>query len=206
MKKSILLVTFLAFATISYGQNVNDRENSIIFSIGGNTSFYTSAVAKWEGEFSYNISIGYEIPLSEKLFLQPELNYYLLNAKASGPISITGNDRLKVSLIGIAPILKYNVYNKFYVEFAPEVNYISNVQRARHGEPLQEKPNIKVKQFSYGVVGGLSYNITKHIGVVGRYHLGLNEVDENIGVYTGSYVNSDVGKISFATFSLFYKF
>jgi hypothetical protein len=52
----------------------------------------------------------------------------------------------------------------------------------------------------------LSYDFYKGFGVEARYHLGLTEVDERPGYYLASYTDSDLGKLSFATLNLYYKF
>ena len=127
MKKNIFFIFFVTISNLSFCQNqeseiVKQEEktfsNSFIIKAGANFSLYTSEVAKWEGNVSYNIGIGYEIPLTEKFYIQPELNYFRLNADAGKKEiwrdqQITIGDELRVSIIAIPLIFKYNIFNKF---------------------------------------------------------------------------------------------
>ena len=219
MKKNIFFVIFATISSLSFCQNqeseiVKQEEktfsNSFIIKAGANFSLYTSEVAKWEGNVSYNIGIGYEIPLTEKFYIQPELNYFRLNADAGKKEiwrdqQITIGDELKLSVIAIPLIFKYKFYENFEIELGPQLDYISNVSRSRNDGVDKEKPERRVKDFGYGITGGLSYNITKKIGANIRYHYGLSEMDERPGIYL-AYTDSDIGKLSFASLSLFYKF
>ena len=219
MKKNIFFVIFATISSLSFCQNqeseiVKQEEktfsNSFIIKAGANFSLYTSEVAKWEGNVSYNIGIGYEIPLTEKFYIQPELNYFRLNADAGKKEiwrdqQITIGDELRVSIIAIPLIFKYKFYENFEIELGPQLDYISNVSRSRNDGVDKEKPERRVKDFGYGITGGLSYNITKKIGANIRYHYGLSEMDERPGIYL-AYTDSDIGKLSFASLSLFYKF
>ena len=219
MKKNIFFVIFATISSLSFSQNqeseiVKQEEktfsDSFIIKAGANFSLYTSEVAKWEGNVSYNIGIGYEIPLTEKFYIQPELNYFRLNADAGKKEiwrdqQITIGDELKLSVIAIPLMFKYKFYENFEIELGPQLDYISNVSRSRNDGVDKEKPERRVKDFGYGITGGLSYNITKKIGANIRYHYGLSEMDERPGIYL-AYTDSDIGKLSFASLSLFYKF
>ncbi len=216
MKKLLftLFVVSTSFLTFGQKETVGQKEivtvakkETFIIKFGANQSYFKdSQKALWEGKTSYNLGVAYEIPLKGNWYIQPEINYYRLDAKATGEPGIVGNDILKVSLIGLTPVFKNKVSENLYIEFGPELNYISYVARARHGTTLKEKPNRKVKDFSRGIVFGLSYDFSPHFGLEARYHLGLTEVDERPGVYLASYTDSDLGKISLTTINLFYKF
>ena len=220
MKKNIFFVIFATISNLSFSQNQESEidehvernySNSFILKAGANFSLYTSEIAKWEGNVSYNIGIGYEIPLTEKFYIQPELNFYRLTADAGkkenwqNQPQITIGDELKLSVIAIPLIFKYKFYENFEIELGPQLDYISNVSRSRNDGVDKEKPERRVKDFGYGITGGLSYNITKKIGANIRYHYGLSEMDERPGIYL-AYTDSDIGKLSFASLSLFYKF
>ena len=220
MKKNIFFVIFATISSLSFSQNqeseiVKQEEktfsNSFIIKAGANFSLYTSEVAKWEGNVSYNIGIGYEIPLTEKFYIQPELNFYRLTADAGkkenwqNQPQITIGDELKLSVIAIPLMFKYKFYENFEIELGPQLDYISNVSRSRNDGVDKEKPERRVKDFGYGITGGLSYNITQKFGANLRYYFGLTEVDERPGYYL-AYTDADLGKMSFASLSLFYKF
>ena len=220
MKKNIFFVIFATISSLSFSQNqeseiVKQEEktfsNSFIIKAGANFSLYTSEVAKWEGNVSYNIGIGYEIPLTEKFYIQPELNFYRLTADAGkkenwqNQPQITIGDELRVSIIAIPLIFKYNIFNKFDIELGPQLNYISNISRTRNDGVEKEKVDSRVNNFDFGITGGLSYNITQKFGANLRYYFGLTEVDERPGYYL-AYTDADLGKMSFASLSLFYKF
>ena len=220
MKKNIFLEIFATISSLSFCQNqeseiVKQEEktfsNSFIIKAGANFSLYTSEIAKWEGNVSYNIGIGYEIPLTEKFYIQPELNFYRLTADAGkkenwqNQPQITIGDELRVSIIAIPLIFKYNIFNKFDIELGPQLNYISNISRTRNDGVEKEKVDSRVNNFDFGITGGLSYNITQKFGANLRYYFGLTEVDERPGYYL-AYTDADLGKMSFASLSLFYKF
>lgn len=220
MKKNIFFVIFATISSLSFCQNqeseiVKQEEktfsDSFIIKAGANFSLYTSEVAKWEGNVSYNIGIGYEIPLTEKFYIQPELNFYRLTADAGkkenwqNQPQITIGDELRVSIIAIPLIFKYNIFNKFDIELGPQLNYISNISRTRNDGVEKEKVDSRVNNFDFGITGGLSYNITQKFGANLRYYFGLTEVDERPGYYL-AYTDADLGKMSFASLSLFYKF
>lgn len=219
MKKNIFFVIFATISSLSFSQNQESEidkheernySNSFILKAGANFSLYTSEIAKWEGNVSYQLGIGYEIPLSEKFYIQPELNYFRLNADAGKKEiwrdqQITIGDELRVSIIAIPLIFKYNIFNKFDIELGPQLNYISNISRTRNDGVEKEKVDSRVNNFDFGITGGLSYNITQKFGANLRYYFGLTEVDERPGYYL-AYTDADLGKMSFASLSLFYKF
>lgn len=218
MEKKIFFIILLAISSFSSAQNNNseifnseelDYGNSFIVKAGANYSMYSSKIAKWEGNISYNIGIGYEIPLTEKFYIQPELNYYRLTADAGKKEiwrdqQITIGDELRVSIIAIPLIFKYNIFNKFDIELGPQLNYLSNISRTRNDGVEKEKVDSRVNNFDIGITGGLSYNITQKFGANFRYYFGLTEVDERPGYYL-AYTDADLGKMSFASLSLFYK-
>ena len=219
MKKNIFFVIFATISSLSFSQNqeseiVKQEEktfsDSFIIKAGAIFSLSTSEVAKWEGNVSYIIGIGYEIPLTEKFYIQPELNYFRLNADAGKKEiwrdqQITIGDELRVSIIAIPLIFKYNIFNKFDIELGPQLNYISNISRTRNDGVEKEKVDSRVNNFDFGITGGLSHNITQKFGANLRYYFGLTDVDERPGYYL-AYTDADLGKMSFASLSLFYKF
>lgn len=220
MKKTILALVVIFSSVLTFAQdsipveenksNIINCENHFYLKAGANMSFFSGEIAKWDGKISYNLGLGLAIPITENINLAPELNYYRLTADAGkreywGGQEITIKDDLRISIIAIPLFLQYNINEKFQIEIGPQVNYISSVTRTRNDGKEKTKANARVNEFDFGASAGLTYFFTDHFGVNARYYLGLTEVDEYPGTYT-AYTSSDLGKISFASLGLVYKF
>lgn len=197
---SLILIFAVSFA-FCQDNGMNPKNTTFYIKAGANMPSFTGDGYSdgWKGKVSYSFGVGLDINLSEKISLAPELLYF--NMKADDEKI---DDELTLSTISIPLLLKYKFTEKFNVELGPQIHYITNVERTRNWGVPNEKPNAMIKDFDYGVTAGLSYFFTSKLGVNARYYLGLSEIDERPGEYL-AYIDSNLGKISFASLSLVYK-
>lgn len=203
MKKA-LLVFCIGFLNL---MNAQEHKEQFIVKAGTNTGFYSGKKSNWEGKMSYSIGIACEIPLSGKISFDPEINFARLNSESNrseiwAGRNVTVVEKLKLSVISVPLIFKYNLYDKFKIQAGPQISYVAFAERERNNEK-SEKPNAYIKDFDFGPCFGLSYSFTPKISVEARCFLGMADLDKNAGSFNVS-TNSDIGKINMLSLTLGY--
>ena len=209
--KKYIIPFFLLISLVHYSQDSNKQSNNdildpvkFLIKAGSNYSLYSSKQAKWDGEILYQVAVGFEVPITGKIYIQPEFSYFKTLAKWGGKY-FTNNDELRLTMLAMPVMLKYKITEKFEFELGPQIKYLVNVSRTRNNGVQKDKPRRYVNDFDLSVSAGVSYDITEHFGVNARYSMGLKEVDKRPGLYL-AYTASDIGKLSLAQLNLYYRF
>ncbi len=210
MKKIILLFIIAVVNSVT----AQDRKERFTIKAGANTAFFSGKQANWKGGIGYQIGLACEIPLSDKISFIPEIDYIRIHANSNrteiwpyyGNYYITVEEKLKMSIISLPLLLKYNISQHFNLQLGPQINYIAYAARERTNKFDSEKPNAYIKDFDLGPSLGIAYNITSKWLVEAHCFVGLLNVDKNPGDFNkGSATNTDIGKMSIANVSIAYR-
>lgn len=139
--------------------------------------------------FENNSKLGFmigglvQIPVSKKLFIQPELLYSMQGSNATIPEEETKLN-MKMSYLNIPIMFKYNVYNRLFVEVGPQIGLLLTSKITADyqdedaifddGLTFDDKEFKNNIDFSIGV--GASYDFTKNIFAGVRYNIGVSNV------------------------------
>lgn len=146
-----------------------------------------------------------QIPLENKLSIQPELAYSSEGSLQEGKIGSTGNYVTiftnKLGYLNLPVMLQYNATGKgLYAEAGPQIGFLlsAKVKNAfpASGAPAEVDTKEFMKSTNFGIGFGAGYNFNEAFGVGVRYVLGLSEVNEAI---------ADM-KVSTLSLSVHYKF
>ncbi|MDI1315836.1 porin family protein [Flavobacterium sp.] len=164
MKKTFLVVTFVLFTTLSS----NAQKIKFGVKAGLNLSDL-NGITGYSSRASYHFGGVLEIKAIQNLSIQPEFLYSTQGAKADNAAFKDINyDYLTV------PVLAkfYLITDKLSLDAGPQFSFLldnTNVAIV----------NSSANRFDFGVVGGLSVNVTKHVFVQGRYVIGLSDTSKN---------------------------
>lgn len=124
-----------------------------------------------------------QIPISKKIFFQPELLYSMQGSTAMIPEEET-ELTMKMDYINIPMMVKYNLFKRLNVEAGPQVgfllsskivaNYSDEDAFFEDGLTLDDKEFKNKVDFSIGL--GASYDFTKNIFAAVRYNIGVSNV------------------------------
>jgi hypothetical protein len=120
---------------------------------------------------SYHAGLIAEITLTEGFAVQPELLYSTQGATYKNAAEEFTN---KLGYLSIPVLAKFSLNKSISLDLGPQASFL-----------LSERKNVNFKEsetFEFGVVGGLTLNITKSIFVQGRYVLGLTEATQDATV------------------------
>ncbi|WP_312090921.1 porin family protein [Chryseobacterium sp.] len=165
-----------------------EKKNSKI-RLGVKAGVNFSNIYEKETGFNYGNKTGIhigglvQIPISNKLFLQPELLYSMQGSIATIPEEST-ELKMKMNYLTIPVIVKYNIFEKFNIEAGPQIGFLlsSNITANYKDEDaifddgltLNDKEYKNKIDFSFGL--GASYEINKNIFVGIRYNVGISNV------------------------------
>jgi hypothetical protein len=183
MKKiivSIVLVS-ISVATVS-AQN---------FHIGAKAGLnLTSLSGDFESDkakTSFHIGGMVEIPILDKLSVQPELLY----SSQGGISKFDSDDIIKLNYITFPIMAKYYVWESLSVEAGPQVGFLLTAEREDDGQ-LEDLKDI-TKSVDIGVNLGLGYKLPMGLNFGLRYYFGGNINSDN---YSSTKVKNSVFQIS----------
>lgn len=144
-----------------------------------------------------------QIPISKKLFLQPELVYSMQGSNADIPEEET-RLKMKMDYLTVPLIVKYNVFKRFNVEAGPQIGFLLNSKiTAEYQDPdviFDDGFTLDDKEYKNtidcSVALGASYDFTSNIFAGIRYNVGISNVykkDKEIIDDDGTYGNSHNG-------------
>ena len=169
MKKiivSIVLVS-LSFATVN-AQNfhIGAKAGLNLTSLSGD---FESAKAKTSFHFGGMV----EIPILDKLSVQPELLYSSQGAKSK----FDSDDIIKLNYVTVPIMAKYYVWELLSVEAGPQVGFLLTAEREDDGQ-LEDLKDI-TKSVDIGVNLGLGYKLPMGLNFGLRYNFGRNINSDN---------------------------
>jgi hypothetical protein len=204
MKKQILLLAFMAIATISMAQKVtpsfgirgglssSGMQGDAVKSLNSMLDFADGMVTTGNrtGFFAGTYA---NIPVSEKISLEPGLYYTQKGYEMNGDFAIKGADFLganaKAQLISqyidLPLLLKANL-NGFQVFAGPQVSYLTKADLRTTagvlGFNLLNRKMDATEQFNRwdaGITGGVGYQFANGINIMAAYDHGMSKVDAN---------------------------
>jgi hypothetical protein len=152
----------------------------------GSTAPDTTIKSVWKPGFTFGFIL--QIPLVEKLSLQPEYSF----TRRYGTDQSIGTD-FRLDYFSMPLLLKYGISDRFDLIAGPQFDLLINAQSTSKGEST-DITHI-VEERCIGVVGGLEVHITSEFFISGRYFQSFN----NIGVWQRS---GDVKEFKYQLLSL----
>lgn len=130
----------------------------------------------------FNAGMFVEIPVTDKLTIQPEVLYSAQGSKSEGVIEGYNVDAtLKLNYINIPVMFKYQVANKFSLEAGPYVGFLTSAKlkfdvEGLGSDTLDMKDDFKSTDFGFGL--GMNYEFSDVIFANARYQGGLTEIGD----------------------------
>ncbi len=173
--RKLLLLFLMLFSISSFGQvsfglkaglNVNDRamKNNSSSSVQDNS----------KPDIGFHVGVFGELKFGKKILFIPEIHFsqkgFILSAVAS-------DTRLNLNYLELPLIISYSPIHRLSIDLGPSFAYKISAVGKRDGS----KTNIDFRydqNFDFGVNGGLRFNITKRVSIMGRYYYGLVAIDE----------------------------
>ncbi|MGO4905823.1 porin family protein [Flavobacterium sp. W20_MBD1_R3] len=120
---------------------------------------------------SYHAGIVAELKLTDGFSIQPELLYSTQGATYKNAVEEFKNE---LGYLSIPVMAKFHFNKTVSLDLGPQASFL-----------LSERKNANFndsESFEFGVAGGLTLNVTKHIFLQGRYVLGLTEASQEADV------------------------
>lgn len=216
--KQALLATLLFTTTISFAQT------KLGIQAGGLASSFRLKGedfdnGKYKMTAGFKVGVFAEIPVSEKVFLSPELNYVFKGGKVSNDISNdAGSGRIEISTktnyleLPLNLIYKFNGANEsgFYLGAGASVGMglsgevITSVTGTDQGKPVDEEEHLQlkfdgkntedqyahIKRFEWGANAVAGYQLNSGLGIQLQYRPNFTNLSVEKGV---SYKNNYLG-------------
>ena len=134
----------------------------------------------------FNAGFFVEIPVTDKLTIQPEILYSAQGSKSEGPLVIDGSlydvkATMKLNYINIPVMFKYNVVEKFSLEAGPYVGFLTTAKMKvdvdGYGSATEDMKDL-VKSTDFGVALGMNYDFSDVIFANVRYQGGLTQIGD----------------------------
>jgi opacity protein-like surface antigen len=135
----------------------------------------------------FNAGMFVEIPLTDKLTIQPEVLYSAQGSKSEGPLEVEGNvydveATLKLNYINIPVMFKYQVADKFSLEAGPYVGFLASAKVKAEvsgiGSATEDAKDF-FKSTDFGLGLGMNYEFSDVIFANARYQGGLTQIGDS---------------------------
>lgn len=197
MKKVFILILMMVFANqlTGFAQSKPSGLLQFGFKLGLNGSNTSTGYGSGSNFKDPGMKLGalmsafVQIPLENKLSLQPEIGYSSEGSLQEGKIGSTGNFVTvftnKLGYLNIPVMLQYNATNKgLYAEAGPQLGVLlsAKVKNAFPGTGSASETDTKefMKSTNFSLGFGVGYNFNNAFGIGARYMFGLSEVNEAI--------------------------
>ena len=135
---------------------------------------------------SFYVGVLFEIPLSEKLFLQPELLYsgqgasFSANVYRNGQPEILTKNKFYLHYINIPVMLKYDIDKFTFIEIGPQLNFLGSAELevTANGESGIATASKLFNKTDFGFNIGVGIAISKAFSVDVRYSQGLTNIEK----------------------------
>lgn len=167
-KLSILTVlaflTFLSANSQDFAFGVKGGVN--VASVGGNTYAGIGGLSSFGSKISFHVGGVVEIPISEKIAVQPELLYSSQGSKWA--INSAGNN-LKLDYVNLPIMVKYYVIKGLSAEAGPLAGFLLSTNA--------DKEDYQSLDIAIGI--GASYKIGDNLFVGLRYNKGIMNINKD---------------------------
>ncbi|MCS3529037.1 porin family protein [Chryseobacterium sp. JUb7] len=189
---------------------INHEKEPVRFGIKGGANaaaFSEQKLSTNNQKIGFNAGAFVNIPLSNKISVQPEVLYNQMGAKSvissnevtsgSTTVKTVADSKVELNYISVPLMFQFRPAKSFYFEAGPEFSYFLNgknkgettittttgststTQNMSTSETI-DKDNIK--KFNVGLGLGVGLDITHNLGVNARYVNSLTHVANNAGV------------------------
>ncbi len=187
--KFYLTIFFCSFCAIAFSQ----FHIGVKAGIGLNDIYWNTTLASDNTDplVSTHIGIFSKIRIYNKLSLIPELQYITKGYSTDGDPSVGIQDfKLKIGYLEVPVLINYQIIKWVGIEAGPSVG-IKTGAKTVSDSGKSSFINDYLESVDFGVLGGLRFDITSKLSVIGRYSYGLSAV-EKITFNSGPTTNSSV--------------
>ncbi len=166
MTKFFFILFFAFSITISFGQN-------FAFKAGGNIATTKDLVAFPKNKFGWYGGFSYQIPLKNKLFVQPEIIYSSKGYNTNDQFGAIYQS-VRLNYLNIPILLNYRFDNRTSLLLGPEFGYLISANLVIDGESNINIMKQYPPRFDAAACIGLQYIISKYFCAEIRYNYGFN--------------------------------
>ncbi|WP_099769153.1 porin family protein [Chryseobacterium sp. 52] len=202
MKKLIVGLAF-AGSLLAHAQEKTKSASPVTFGVkaGLNVSNLTQSEGFYEGDqkmkAGFNAGIFVNIPVAEKLSIQPEVVFNQLGSKTelqyetffnSNSYSWEYNYKTSLNYLSVPVMVQYNILPQLFVEAGPEFGFLlggrekgdvttSGNTMAKEKISFSNKINTEFyHKFNFGIGIGAGYYFTKNIAATARFTAGITNI------------------------------
>ncbi len=187
MKKIIWTIGIVfSFLTVASAQeNLKKTSKDVIYGAkaGVNIANIVGDDAGNANSFvGFNAGLFVQVPLNNKLFLQPEILYSAQGSKSSLFVEGSNYDAiLKINYINVPVLLKYYIDSKFALEAGPYVGFLTSAKVKVKGNGISETVDVKdaFKSVDFGLGFGFNYDFSDKVFANARYSAGLSKIGDS---------------------------
>lgn len=168
--RKLSILTLLAFSTFI---SMNSQEFAFgvkggvnVASVGGTAYTGITGLSSFGSKVSFHVGGVVEIPISEKIAVQPELLYSSQGSK--WPINSSGNN-LKLDYANLPIMVKYYIIEGLSAEAGPLTGFLLSTNA--------DKEDFKSLDIAIGI--GASYKIGANLFVGLRYNKGIMNINKD---------------------------
>lgn len=189
MKKMVFTAVAVLVFGLTNAQDAVKATSEVKFGAKGGINF-ANIVGDDAGDANmfvgFNAGFFVEIPVTDKLTIQPEILYSAQGSKSEGPLVIDGSlydvkATMKLNYINIPVMFKYNVVEKFSLEAGPYVGFLTTAKMKvdvdGYGSATEDMKDL-VKSTDIGIALGMNYEFSDVIFANVRYQGGLTQIGD----------------------------
>lgn len=179
MRKYFLVLFIFCLSGVALAQDIG-------FGVKGglnlsSLSFEETYNLSSSGRTAFHVGFIAEIPLTQKISIQPELLYsteggtYLMERSTSVPIVLEE----KIDYLNLPVMAKYYLVDGFAVEAGPQFGYLvsgKTYEMLLGGGERKINTKDSHRSFDFGLGAGLSYEFSNGIFLAARYTFGLTKI------------------------------
>tara|TARA_R110002124_G_scaffold254044_3_gene419534 strand:- start:33337 stop:33930 length:594 start_codon:yes stop_codon:yes gene_type:complete len=177
MKKLFLFTALCLFLTVSsFAQGVvrfGAKAGLNIASIGGDA--YVTGFSGFDSRTSFHLGGLVEIPITEKISIQPEVLYSSQGSKFN--FGFGSNPDVKLDYINVPILGKYHIIEGLSGELGPVIGVLVNAKATGDGEDEDIKEFYKSTDI--GVAIGASYRLPMGVFFSLRYNKGVTDINDD---------------------------
>ena len=167
MKKYVLvLAAFIAFA-------INSQAQKITGGIKGGLNISDVAGINGDNRLSGHIGVFLNSKLSSQWSIQPELLY-----SGQGQQFWIPNQEYTLALnyLQIPIMFQFHATKQFYIDFGPQIGLLLAANQKNDDDKWEVDEYYN--KADVGLAIGLGFNITRQVGIYGRYRVGLADISK----------------------------
>ncbi|MCF4102803.1 PorT family protein [Gillisia sp. M10.2A] len=180
MKKSILVIAIAAL-----GFTTASAQESVMFGVKGGVNFADITGDDFgdaESRTSFNLGLVGEIPLSNKVSIQPEVLYSgqgfdVVERDQDNVFDTDGNIEYQLDYIQVPVLAKFYLVDGLSLQAGPSFNF--KVSEEIDYKPLEDGGDVdfdEAEDFEFGVASGLEYKFNNGFFIQGRYNYGFTDL------------------------------